>query len=72
MPLGQADSRLAQFMVSVPVTSTLVVYCSGFNCHDSMTLGLKLMEKGYRQVYVYGGGYPEWKDAGLPIEGGKP
>lgn len=72
MPLGQADAKLAQLMAKVPVTSTLVVYCNGYNCHDSMTLGTKLMERGYRQVYVYEGGYPEWKDAGLPIEGAKP
>jgi rhodanese-related sulfurtransferase len=72
MPLGQSDARLAQFMNKVPVSSTLVVYCNGYNCHDSMTLGTKLMGKGYRQVYVYEGGYPEWKDASLPTEGAKP
>jgi rhodanese-related sulfurtransferase len=72
MPPGQFDEQLAQFMAKVPVTATLVVYCSGYNCHDSMTVGTKLMEKGYRQVFVYEGGYPEWNDAGLPTEGAKP
>jgi hypothetical protein len=29
----------------------------------------KLMARGYRNVLVFEGGYPEWKDAGLPVEG---
>jgi rhodanese-related sulfurtransferase len=72
LPLGQFESKLADFMVKVPLETTLVVYCNGYDCRDSLTLGTKLMEKGYRQVYVYEGGYPEWKDAGLPIESGTP
>jgi rhodanese-related sulfurtransferase len=68
MPLGESDVKLVQFMVKVPPSVTLVAYCNGYDCRDSMTLGSKLIEKGYRKVYVYAGGYPEWKDAGLPIE----
>src|SRR6266545_131670 len=41
MPLGQLDARLAQFTAKIPVTSTLVVYCNGYDCHDSMTLGTR-------------------------------
>ncbi|MEI8355650.1 MAG: rhodanese-like domain-containing protein [Deltaproteobacteria bacterium] len=68
MPLGESELNLARFMVKVPSSATLVIYCNGYDCRDSMTLGAKLMEKGYRKVYVYEGGYPEWRDAGLPIE----
>ena len=68
MPLGEADIKLAQFMLKIPFSTTLVAYCNGYDCRDSMTLGVKLMEKGYLKVYLYEGGYPEWKDAGLPIE----
>jgi len=46
----------------------LVIYCSGFGCEDSPELAKKLIGRGYGHVFVYEGGYPEWNDAGLPIE----
>ncbi len=72
LPLGQFEAQSAGFMGKVPLTATLTVYCNGYGCHDSMTLGKKLMSKGYRQVFVFEGGYPEWKDGKLPVEGQNP
>ncbi len=72
LPLGQYEAGIDSFTQRVPVTASLVVYCSGYGCHDGMNLGKKLLAKGYRQVFVYEGGYPEWKDAGLPTEGEAP
>ncbi|HKZ15954.1 MAG TPA: rhodanese-like domain-containing protein [Geobacteraceae bacterium] len=71
MPVGLFDRRIADFTAKVPLSAAVVVYCSGYGCHDSMTIGKKLMARGYRQVFVYEGGYPEWKDAGLPVESAK-
>ena len=51
-----------------PKDRELVIYCSGFGCEDSAELAKKLMDKGYSYVFVYEGGWPEWSDAGLPIE----
>ena len=67
---GEADGRLAEFARRYPPTTLLVVYCNGYDCHDSRDLGAKLMKAGYRSVYVFEGGYPEWRDAGYPTEGG--
>ncbi len=49
----------------------LVVYCSGYDCHDSRDLATRLLAAGYRTVYVFEGGYPEWRDAGYPTREGK-
>jgi rhodanese-related sulfurtransferase len=46
-----------------------VTYCSGFGCPDSFDLGMRLIETGYRDVRVFEGGYPEWRDAGLAVAG---
>lgn len=46
----------------------IVCYCSGFGCEESTMLAEKLTEKGYRRVYVYEGGWPEWSEEGLPME----
>ena len=70
LPLGSADKILPRFKNSVPPERQLVVYCSGYDCHDSRDLATRLLQAGYRTVYVYEGGYPEWRDAGYPIAGG--
>lgn len=72
IPLGQFEAKSADFTGKVPVASVIVVYCNGYGCHDSMTLGKKLMSKGYGRVFVFEGGYPEWKDGKLPFEGRNP
>ena len=46
----------------------IVCYCSGFGCEESIQLARRLTEVGYRYVYVYEGGWPEWSEAGLPSE----
>lgn len=69
LPLGKFDAELANFKSKVPLSDTLVVYCNGYGCNDSMIEGKKLIANGYRQVLIFEGGYPEWKDAGYPLEG---
>lgn len=72
LPPGEADAGLAAFSIKVRPETTIVVYCNGFDCRDSMELGSRLLKAGYQKVYVFLGGYPEWRDAGYPTEGGKP
>jgi rhodanese-related sulfurtransferase len=72
LPLGEADAGLAAFRAKAPPTATIVVYCNGFDCPDSMDLGSRLLGAGYRKVFVFLGGYPEWRDAGYPIAEGTP
>lgn len=72
LPLGQFEAKAAGFTEKVPLSAAIAVYCNGYGCHDSMTLGTKLMSRGYRQVFVFEGGYPEWKDGKLPVEGQNP
>lgn len=72
LPVGEFDSRLKAFRAAAPINSLLVIYCSGYGCHDSKSLGEKLLADGYRRILIYEGGYPEWKDAGLPVEGATP
>jgi len=72
LPIGEFESRLKSFRATTPVHSQLVIYCSGYGCRDSYMLGEKLIAHGYGRILIYEGGYPEWKDAGLPIEGAAP
>lgn len=72
LPLGELASRLADFRASVPLQTTLILYCSGYGCPDSFDLGVALLKEGYQDVQVFEGGFPEWRDAGLPVEKGEP
>jgi len=68
LPLGSLDAQLEDFKQKVPLERMLITYCSGYGCPDSFELGVRLLEEGYQEVMVYEGGYPEWRDAGKPVE----
>lgn len=70
LPLGEVEARLAGFRQQAGVEKTLVVYCNGYGCPDSFDLGVRLLKEGYRDVRVFEGGFPEWRDAGLPVAKG--
>jgi rhodanese-related sulfurtransferase len=72
LPLADLDAKLAAFRAAVPPEATLVIYCSGYGCHDSKNLADKLTPVGYQTILLYEGGYPEWKDANLPVAGATP
>jgi len=70
LPLGQVNSMLDSFRQQVAEDQPLILYCNGFGCPDSFDLGVLLLKAGYQQVWVYEGGFPEWRDAGRPVEEG--
>jgi rhodanese-related sulfurtransferase len=49
----------------------VVVYCANPDCESSVEVAARLVELGYRNVRHYSGGKEDWRDAGLPLEGGR-
>lgn len=47
----------------------IVTYCSGSDCDLSILLGNKLFELGYKNVYIFFGGWIKWLSAKYPVEG---
>lgn len=72
LPRGEFEQLAATLQAEVPFTTPLIVYCSGYDCNDSFSLAEQLIASGYRRVRVFEGGFPEWRDAGLPVEGTPP
>ncbi|AJF05866.1 rhodanese-like domain-containing protein [Geoalkalibacter subterraneus] len=72
LPLADYETQLEQFKQDIDPDRTLILYCSGYGCPDSFDLGQVLLEEGFRDVRVYEGGMPEWRDQGLPVEKGAP
>jgi rhodanese-related sulfurtransferase len=46
----------------------MVIYCAGTECDLSILLGNLLFEQGYKQVYVFFGGWNEWLEANYSAE----
>ena len=50
-------------------STPIVTYCGGGDCDVSMQLAEELMyDWDYERIFVYLGGWPEWKAAGYPAE----
>lgn len=46
----------------------IVVYCEGVGCELSLFLARDLQARGFTDVNIFYGGFPEWQGAGLEIE----
>jgi rhodanese-related sulfurtransferase len=53
---------------SISKDTPLVTYCDGADCDLSILLGDKLFEMGYKQVYIFFGGWIDWQENNYPIE----
>ena len=49
--------------------TVLVVYCSGATCNLGSKLAQKLAEEmDFTRIYVFASGFPQWEEAGYPVE----
>ena len=69
IPPGKEDERAPRR--SSDLETEVVVYCMNPTCYSSVSVANRLVELGYSNVRHYPGGKDDWKDAGLPLEGGR-
>jgi rhodanese-related sulfurtransferase len=43
-------------------------YCHGKHCPYSAYASAKAVAWGYTHIFYFAGGFPEWQDAGYPVE----
>ncbi len=48
--------------------ATFMMYCDGTICWKSYKSAVMAIQAGYKNVIWFRGGFPEWKEAGLPTE----
>jgi rhodanese-related sulfurtransferase len=68
MPLGEFDKAYGEEAKRLKKADIIISYCHGPGCRLSDKLADMLIARGHRNVAVFWGGFPEWKDAGLPLE----
>ncbi|MBK9099288.1 MAG: rhodanese-like domain-containing protein [bacterium] len=67
IPFDDLDNHKQKFEL-LSKEKPMVIYCAGTECDLSILLGNLLFEQGYKQVYVFFGGWNEWLEANYPTE----
>jgi rhodanese-related sulfurtransferase len=61
------DTELDKLIGKFPINKNekIVIFCGGFSCEKSHIIANKLISLDYKDVTVYAGGLPAWKESGL-------
>jgi rhodanese-related sulfurtransferase len=70
VPFGDRNDALGDLRRRVPREEPVVVYCTGPGCRAADRLAGWMADRGWRDVSVFGAGYPVWQAAGQPVETG--
>ena len=68
LPYYELDKYQESALKGLSANSLLVVYCEGVGCDLSFLLGRELQKAGYKNLRIFYGGFPEWKNAGFPVQ----
>lgn len=50
------------------MNAAIITQCNGAECWKSYKGAVAAIKAGYKKVYWFRGGFPEWKAKGLPVE----
>jgi rhodanese-related sulfurtransferase len=74
VPIWEADApaRITEFeaRTNPGPRAPIVIYCAGGDCEDSRLLARKLVDLGYRNLFIYRDGFPDWVKHGRPQQRG--
>ena len=62
-----ADDQFALNKLPKDKNTPFMMYCDGTICWKSYKSALMAIQGGWKNVYWFRGGFPEWKDAGMTI-----
>jgi rhodanese-related sulfurtransferase len=62
------DSLVTNIDQHISVDDAFVVYCSDDDCGSSEELAFSLQEQGFSNIYLFKGGWKQWKNNNLPFE----
>lgn len=69
IPLETLDASEA-LLFDLSRGETLISYCDGEECSQSIDMAVLLSEMGFTDVYFFFGGWEQWLTAGYPIQTG--
>lgn len=63
----RADDQFALNKLPKDKNAPFIMYCDGTICWKSYKSAVMAIDAGWKNVYWFRGGFPEWKEAGMPI-----
>uniref|UniRef100_UPI004048572F rhodanese-like domain-containing protein n=1 Tax=Aliarcobacter sp. TaxID=2321116 RepID=UPI004048572F len=63
IPDTNIDKLIGRFPINK--NENIIVFCGGYNCEKSHNIANKLISLGYKNISVFAGGLPVWKEKGL-------
>lgn len=64
----QGDDQFALNKLPKDKNTPFIMYCDGTICWKSYKSTTMAIKAGWKNIYWFRGGFPEWKEAGLPSE----
>lgn len=66
----RSENYLPSVLTEVAGAEKVIVYCNGGECEDSLLVCREFLSLGVslERVFLFRGGWQEWKDAGMPFE----
>jgi len=64
----RGDDQFALNKLPKDKNAPFMMYCDGTICWKSYKSAVMAIEAGWKNVYWFRGGFPEWREAGLPTE----
>ncbi len=68
LPVSEFASGFASLRERILAGRTVIVYCSGLSCTDSLQLAANLFRSGCRNILVFRGGMEEWQRGNHELE----
>jgi rhodanese-related sulfurtransferase len=68
LPFYELEAKEKEALAGLAPDSSIVIYCEGVGCELSLFLGRELSARGFTNMKIFYGGFPEWKGAGLKVE----
>ncbi|AAZ95961.1 rhodanese-like protein [Thiobacillus denitrificans ATCC 25259] len=62
-----ADDQFALNKLPKDKNAPFIMYCDGTICWKSYKSAVMAIQAGWKNVYWFRGGFPEWKEAGMPV-----
>ena len=72
LPFDYYDEHAAAVLPLLGKDRDVITYCGGADCELSLYLARQLKNEGYTEIHIFFGGYTQWQEAGLPVEGEAP
>jgi len=63
----RGDDQFALNKLPKDKNAPFMMYCDGTICWKSYKSAVMAIEAGWKNVYWFRGGFPEWKEAGMPV-----